>query len=138
LKAPIFIDTSYILALANTRDKYHSLARDVSFRAKPPFLTTEAVLVEIGNALSGLKWRSIAIATLEDLRSDPVHIEVLPVDTALFERALSLYRSRRDKTWGMTDCISFVVMRKRELLQVLTTDQDFEQAGFQSILTSRP
>ena len=138
MKAPIFVDTGYILALANTRDKYHSMARDVSFRVKPPFLTTEAVLVEIGNALSGLKWRSIAITTLEDLRSDPIHIEVLPVDTALFERAFTLYRSRRDKAWGMTDCISFIVMRERGLLQALTTDQDFEQAGFQNILTSRP
>jgi predicted nucleic acid-binding protein len=138
LKAPIFIDTGYILALANTRDKYHSLARDVSFRVKPPFLTTEAVLIEISNALSGLKWRSIAIATLEDLRSDPHRVEVLPVDTTLFERAFSLYRSRRDKTWGMTDCISFVVMREKGLRQALTTDQDFEQAGFQNILISRP
>jgi uncharacterized protein len=82
LKAPIFIDTGYILALANTRDKYHALARDVSFWIKLAFLTTEAVLVEIGNALSGLKWRSVAIDTVEDLRSDPIHIEVLPVNTA--------------------------------------------------------
>jgi len=39
-----------------------------------------------------------------------------------------------DKEWGLTDCISFVVMKDRKLTDVLTTDHHFEQAGFKSLL----
>ena len=123
--------------MVNTKDKYHLLVRNFSLRVKPPFLTTEAVLIEIGNGLSKPKSRALAIETIEDLRSDPVRVEVLPVDTTLFDRSFALYRSRRDKTWGITDRISFVVMQERGIRQVLTTDEHFEQAGFQNLLTIR-
>jgi predicted nucleic acid-binding protein len=52
MKPQIFIDTSYVLALINTRDDYHATASQAAGLVQPPFLTTEAVLVEIGNALS--------------------------------------------------------------------------------------
>ena len=57
MKQPIFIDTSYILALVNTADKYHERARATALLARPPFITTEAVLTEVGNALSKARWR---------------------------------------------------------------------------------
>jgi uncharacterized protein len=133
VKAPIFIDTGYILALANTADQYHERARATSLVVSPPFLTTEAVLVEIGNALSKASWRRLGIATLDDLRTDP-NIEVVPVTTELFQRAVDLYSARPDKEWGLTDCISFVVMQDHKLTHALTTDRDFEQAGFQNAL----
>ena len=133
MKAPIFIDTGYILALANTADQYHERARATSLVVSPPFLTTEAVLVEIGNALSKASWRRLGIATLDDLRTDP-NIEVVPVTTELFQRAVDLYSARPDKEWGLTDCISFVVMQDHKLTHALTTDRDFEQAGFQNAL----
>lgn len=131
--APIFIDTGYILALVNTADQYHQQARATAATVPPPFVTTEAVLVEIGNALSKAHWRHLGIDTLRDLRTDP-DIEVTPVDAKLFDRAVALYSSRTDKEWGLTDCISFVVMQERNLTHALTTDRDFEQAGFQNAL----
>lgn len=133
MDAATFIDTGYILALANTADKYHERAYATSLLVKPPFMTTEAVLIEIGNALSGLRWRSLGFAIINDLRQDP-NINILSVDTDLFDRALSLYGARSDKTWGITDCISFVVMQTHNLISVLTTDHHFEQAGFQNLL----
>ena len=122
---PIFIDTSYILALINTADKYHERARATALAVRPPFVTTEAILTEIGNALSRIRWRPMGIATLNDLRADS-DIETVPVDSDLFDRAVALYGSRPDKEWGLTDCISFVVMEKRGLTFALTTDRHFE------------
>jgi uncharacterized protein len=124
-----FIDTGYILALVNTTDKYHSQAGATANVIAPPFVTTEAVLTEVGNALSGLRWRKLAVDTLNDLRTDP-NIQIVTVDAAVFEQALNLFAARLDKEWGLTDCISFVVMQARNLSQVLTTDRHFEQAGF--------
>jgi len=36
----------------------------------------------------------------------------------------------QDKSWGLIDCISFIVMRENEITQILTFDQHFTQAGF--------
>lgn len=132
-----FIDTGYILALLNSADQFHQRARLASQLVQPPFVTTEAVLIEIGNALSRQRWRALAIATISDLHSDP-DITVVPVDSGLFQRALRLYGQRADKDWGLTDCISFVAMQEHGIAQVITTDQHFVQAGFISLLFTLP
>jgi len=99
MKSPIFIDTGYILALLNTADAHHDRAVVASRQVKPPFLTTEAVLTEIGNALSRVRWRALGYATIQDFRADS-NIEVVPLDAALFERALTLYGARMDQGMG--------------------------------------
>ncbi len=135
MSTPIFIDTGYILALANTADQYHQQARNAALVVQPPFVTTEAVLVEIGNSFSKVRWRNLGIDTIHDLRSDP-DIEIVPVDSGLFDRGMTLYSSHTDKEWGVTDCISIVVMQEHNLTHALTTDRDFEQAGFQNAMLS--
>jgi uncharacterized protein len=132
---PVFLDTGYILALLNTADQWHQAARSAALVVPPPFITTEAVLVEIGNALSKVRWRPLDIATLRDLGTDP-DVQVVPVDSELFQRAVTLYSSRLDKEWGITDCISFVLMQELGLTHALTTDRHFEQAGFGNALIS--
>jgi predicted nucleic acid-binding protein len=62
----VFLDTSYILALVNTADEYHQRASKAALEARGPFVTTEAVLTEIGNSLARLRWRSLGVAALED------------------------------------------------------------------------
>ena len=133
MRPPVFIDTGYVLALVNTADEYHDRATTAARSVQPPFLTTEAVLTEIGNGLSRVRWRALGYATIQDLRTDP-DIEIIPVDATLFDRAVALYGARLDKEWGLTDCISFIVMQEHDLTQVLTTDKDFSQAGFVNLL----
>jgi hypothetical protein len=41
---------------------------------------------------------------------------------------------RPDKSWPLTDCISFSVMEEREIQEALTGDHHFEQAGFIPLL----
>lgn len=135
MSAPIFIDTGYILALANTADKFHERARATALTTPPPFITTEAVLIEIGNALSSQRWRHLGIAALADLRSDP-SIAIIPIDTPLLERAIEMYASRVDKEWGLTDCLSFVVMEDHGVREALATNHHFEQAGFHIVLAA--
>lgn len=136
MKSAIFIDTSYILALVNTADQYHEQARTTASLIQPPFLSTEAVLTEIGNAFSKMRWRHLGVSTLNALRADP-NIEVISVDADLFDRAVALYTTRPDKEWGLTDCISFAAMEVHGLSQALTTDAHFRQAGFQNVLVNR-
>ncbi len=38
------------------------------------------------------------------------------------------------KEWGLTDCLSFVVMQEMNITGALTTDRHFEQAGFSALM----
>jgi len=131
---PVFVDSSYVIAFFFPRDKYHARARAANERLKrtgaTKAITTEAVLTEIANALARAATRDAAIRILAEMRADP-NLEVLPVDAVLFDHAVSLYGARADKEWSLTDCLSFVVMQRRGLVQALTADRHFEQAGFQ-------
>lgn len=93
---------------------------------------TEAVLVEIGNALARSN-RSTAVAFINSCYVTP-NVAVVSVDTKLLHRAIDLYQNREDKEWGLTDCISFIVMEDHGLIDALTTDEHFEQAGFRALL----
>jgi uncharacterized protein len=131
--AEAFLDTSFVIALVNKSDQYHSQPLDLAARFdKKSLVTTDAVLLEIGNALArNFKAQSIQIIE-HFLTSDEIHIVHLNVE--LFRRAFELYQSHTDKAWGLIDCISFVVMKDLKLTQSLTADRDFEQAGFAILL----
>jgi predicted nucleic acid-binding protein len=59
---------------------------------------------------------------------------VIPFTSEGMSRAFSLFKRRKDKTWGMVDCYSFVVMKKRRVRHALTFDDHFRQAGFDTPL----
>ena len=65
--------------------------------------------------------------------ADPTAIVVAP-DVRLYDAGLRLYADRLDKNWSVTDCISFLAMRERRIVEALTTDHHFEQAGFVALL----
>lgn len=129
----IFIDTSYVVALINSRDQYHDRAVALSYQLEnESFVITDSVLLEIGNALSR-NYKTDAIAVINGfLASDDV--EVMPLTSEQFQRSFNLYSSYQDKSCGLVDCISFTVMRDLNLSIALTSDQHFIQAGFQTLL----
>jgi predicted nucleic acid-binding protein len=55
-----------------------------------------------------------------------------------FTAGLQLHRERQDKDWSLTDCISFIVTRRREIQHALTYDHHFVQAGFEALLRRDP
>lgn len=132
----VFLDASYAIALSSVRDLYHQRAAALSEKLELngiQLVTTRAVIIEIGNALSKQKYRDAAIELLTSLKEDPT-VEIIPLSEELFERAFSFYQSRQDKEWGITDCISFVVMQERGLTEALTADEHFHQAGYRTLL----
>jgi predicted nucleic acid-binding protein len=133
--ARLLLDTAFVQALLNRHDQHHDRALTLlpSVQAAAEVWITEAVLVEIGNALSTFH-REAAAAFVEQCYHT-ANMRVVTIDTPLLLRALQLYRSRPDKTWGLTDCISFVVMQENKLTDAVTTDQHFVQAGYQALLS---
>jgi len=136
MKAEVFLDAAYAIALSVPKDSYHSQAVALSneleaFRTR--MVTTRAVILEIGNALSKQRYRQAAIELLRALEADP-NVLVIPLSEDLYTQAFRLYSERPDKEWGLTDCISFVVMQSREMTEALTADDHFQQAGFRALL----
>ncbi len=136
MMTPKFLDTSYAIALSAQTDKYHRRAltlADQLEQAQCSLVTTRAVVVEVGNALSRLRYRTAAIVLLDAIEHDPM-IEIIPLTDDLFAQAYQLFRTRPDKEWGLTDCMSFVVMEQLEITEALTADHHFRQAGFHPLL----
>ena len=89
----VFADTSFYIAFANPRDAMHAAATEFVqvFRGKT--LTTEHVLVEVGNWLARSGDRAVFLDLIKDLRADR-GTTVLPANRALFEEGLELYGRR--------------------------------------------
>lgn len=131
-----FLDASYAIALSAPKDQNHERAVEIAEQLEEEgtrLLTTRAVLLEIGNALGKLRYRQAAVELLDSLEDDP-DVEIIPISEQLYQRAFQLYRERKDKEWGLIDCISFIVMWDRGLIEALTTDDHFQQAGFRALL----
>lgn len=130
----LFLDTAFIQALLNPRDDYHNQAKQLfpRVRAASEVWITEAIFAEVGNALSAFNRNGAVQFIQQCYRTD--NIRVVSVDTELLMQALALYQSRSDKTWGLTDCISFVVMQQHNLTDAVTGDRHFVQAGFRALM----
>jgi len=129
----VFADSFYFLALINPRDKAHARALEFSETLETPVLTTAWILTEVADALSQPPGRAAVVKLLRKLESDS-SFTILPPDQIVFRQGFDLYASRTDKSWSLTDCISFAVMRQHGITESLTGDRHFEQAGFKALL----
>ncbi|MBI5928597.1 MAG: type II toxin-antitoxin system VapC family toxin [Chloroflexi bacterium] len=134
----VFLDTAYAIALSASNDSLHEKAKQLALEVKSQqvrLVTTRAVMLEVGNALGKQRYRATAIALLRLMEKDPT-IEIVPLSEDLFVRAYNLYSQRPDKEWGLIDCVSFIVMEDNDLIEALTSDDHFQQAGFQALMRS--
>ncbi len=129
----VFADTFFFLALLDRGEPMHSRAIMEGRTPRRRFITTDYVLVELGDALHEPGRRG-EFAAITDMVHRATGWEVVPATSALFKTGLDLFRRRRDKSWQMTDCLSFALMRQRHLREALTGDAHFEQAGFKALL----
>jgi uncharacterized protein len=132
----VFLDTSFAIALSSVTDRNHVRAVELASQIeidKTSLVTTQAVLLEIGNALSKQRYRVAAIQLLESLETDP-SVEVILLTNSLYGLAFNLFKQREDKEWGLVDCISFIVMQDRGITDALTADTHFQQARFRALL----
>ena len=128
----VFADTFFYLALLNSGDPLHQRAVEES-KVNRGIVTTEFVLLELGNACARAEDHADFLALVEGMRGSR-RVEVVPLESRLLNEGLELMAQRSDKDWSLTDCISFVVMEARGLRRALTGDHHFEQAGFQALL----
>ncbi len=129
----VFADTSCYVATVSPRDVSHSAALEFIRGFRGETITTEYVLVEVGNWLASSGDRAVFVELDQRVRTDSKTV-VVDAERSLYEAGVALYARRLDKEWSLTDCISFVVMERFALTDALTADRHFQQAGFHALL----
>jgi predicted nucleic acid-binding protein len=129
----VFVDTSFYVAALNPRDVMHLKALEVGHRIGGALVLSDFVLLELGNAFSGVAQRGLFSNLVAHLRRKS-NVRIIPASRDLLDAALELFSHRADKEWSLTDCSSFVIMHEEGLTEALTTDHHFEQAGFVALL----
>ncbi len=128
-----FIDTSFLIALVRRKDALHERASALQANQKGPLLTTEFVLLEFLDALCSPPLRSVSMETVAVLRQ-AIAVRIEAATSELIAEGMRIFEQHSDKNWGLTDCISFHVMRREGLQEALTSDHHFEQAGFRALM----
>jgi predicted nucleic acid-binding protein len=131
----LLLDSTFIAGLINSRDQLHLQAKDFLplVETAAEVVITEAVLIEIGNLLHSVQHRQRA-ARFIDACYGTTNVTIVSVDTELLRKAIDFYRLHQDKDWGLTDCVSFIVMKERGLIIAMTADVHFQQAGFRALM----
>ena len=135
----LLLDSTFIAGLINSRDQLHLKAKDFLplVETAAEVVITEAVLIEVGNLLHSVQYRQRA-AEFIDACYGTTNVTIVSVDTELLRKAVDFYRLHQDKDWGLTDCISFVVMKEHGLIIAMTADAHFQQAGFRALMLEPP
>ena len=105
----IFVDTSFLLAVLNPRDTLYLCAQTWAALIAEPLLVTEYVVWEMVNSLSLPVDRPKAHLAVQEIQTAS-DWEWVPASNPLFIAGMQLHRERGDKSWSLTDCISFQVM----------------------------
>lgn len=127
----LFVDTGYLIALSDTSDQHH-LEATAHWRTLSPrseLLTSAYVLDELATFFGSRGFHSKAVDVVERLQASP-RVTIVHPDADLFDAAWAFFRSRPDKRYSLTDCLSFVLMEREGIRDALAFDAHFEQAGF--------
>jgi uncharacterized protein len=132
----VFIDTSGWIAVLNADDGlYEPACRELADLGadRRSLVTTDWVLAETGNGLARTPARANFARAIQRFLAS-CQCQLVRVDATLFDRALTLYGEMGDKSWGLVDCASFVVMQQTGIAEAFTSDRHFTQAGFRCLL----
>ena len=133
IPAKLFLDTGSLVARELTRDQHHKKAVEGwnSIRQSSCELyCSEHVLDETTTLLS--RRRSYAFASecgLNYIKSEL--IQWLPTTGSDLENSILFMRKYADQAVSFTDCVSFVLMKRRGIKHIFGFDRHFEAAHFQ-------
>jgi len=133
----VFLDTGYLIALEASDDQHHDEAIQHWRQSVPDIssiVTTTYVFDEAVTFFNSRGHHSKAVEIGRRLLRSP-RVETIHVTEELFGAGWRRFQERSDKRYSLTDCISFLVMKRRELEEALAFDQHFEQAGYRTLPT---
>jgi predicted nucleic acid-binding protein len=130
-----FLDASYIISLELADDQNHinTLKHWQILDKKQLHLTTTSYIFdEVVTFLNSRNLHEKAVEIGTRLINSSV-MELIHVDESLFFDGWMFFQKHNDKSYSLTDCISFVIMPRLSIKNALTFDRHFEQAGFRKL-----
>jgi len=134
----IYVDTSGWASLADVSEPFYKKAQETYARAiqnRQRFVTTNYVLAELVALMtSPMRFhRPRIVEFINGIKESPL-FDIIHINENLDAKSWNLLSNRSDKNWSLVDCSSFVVMQENKIVEALTTDHHFEQAGFIRLL----
>lgn len=132
----IFVDTHYLVAIINRLDQWHSPAINIVNKlGNTKLIVTESVFIETLNYFAEFRSevKLHAANSVEGFAINP-DVEVIEQNKNLLANGIMLYKSRLDKGYSLTDCISMNTCRNLHIKEILTHDRHFEQEDFKILL----
>lgn len=129
----MLLDTSGLMCLFDQREFRHASATDLYSSGNQRLIHNYVLAEFVALAIARRAPLTDALRFIEAIHRSN-EIKTVWVDQGLHERAMRLLIEREDKLWTLCDAVSFVLMNDNGLDQALTTDHNFEQAGFVRLL----
>lgn len=128
---PLFIDTSALIALLNTRDQYHEKINRYlrQYSGGLQGVTSNLILSELVTFFSRHGDLKQVLKFQQNLLLNP-NFTVVWIDASLHQAASLTLQKFSDHGLSFADACSFAIMRERGLTRALTFDDDFSRAGF--------
>ncbi len=127
---PIFIDSSYVIALADPNDPWHDDAQQILNTVEASQAHTHALAVgEIIAAVGSRRGGRTARDVYESLRDDTViHTPSLEELDEAMTRVVHY-----DGTISLADALFLVLMRQTGTNKIASFDADFDRAGIERV-----
>lgn len=137
----VFVDTSGWLAAASARERHHSEAAEVYddlVQRRARLVTTNLVVSEMHILTVRAQDAAAGCALLDAIYADPLYT-VVTVTRELESDATDRWLRRyQDQKFSLADAVSFEVMRRERIEEVLALDHHFEVAGYKLLPAPHP
>ena len=130
-----FPDTGFLIALEAADDQHHvaavTLWNDIR-NQRVSFVTTSYVFDEVVTFFNSRGHHAKAVSIGETPLTSKL-VTLVHVNEAMFAEAWRDFTHYADKRFSLTDCVSFVVMKRRRIRKTLAFDKHFTQVGFERL-----
>ena len=119
----ILVDSSYFVALADRKDRWHVAATELDKSGWDAVLVSDLIVAE-SVTIVGSRGRGKAAQRLYSYFVDSCELSF--VDKNTLDRAMK-YHLQYDGSLSVADCTSIVIMQDRGIRRIVSFDTDFDR-----------